>query len=76
MVQSVLIILSVADPGFPVWGGADPLGGQPLTWVQFSVKTYTKTKELDPVGGEGGARRRRPLDPPMIMAKASANHNW
>ena len=58
---------TVADPGFPVGGGAEPLGGgADLQRGCFSVKTYAKTKELDPVGG--GARRRRPppLDPPMI----------
>ena len=40
---SIAISLPVADPGFPV-GGAD------LQRVRFSVKTYAKTKELDPVG--------------------------
>ena len=38
------------------WGGADLRRGC------FSVKTYVKTKELDPIGG--GARQRRP--PPRI----------
>ena len=39
------------------WGGAN------LQRIHFLVKTYTKTKEMDPVGGAraGGA----PLDPPM-----------
>ena len=41
-------LYSVANPEFPV-GGAD------LQCRRFSVKTYAKTKELDPVGG-GGAR--------------------
>ena len=40
---------SVADPGFPVGGGADLRRGH------FSAKTYAKTKELDPVGGGGAA---------------------
>ena len=51
----------MADPGFSRWGGegADPLGGRGggggggganLRCVQFSAKTYVKTKEIDPVG--------------------------
>ena len=42
------------------------LGGADLQRVHFSVKTYAKTKEMDPVGGvcAGGA----PLDPPMLNA--------
>ena len=43
---------AVADPGFPVGGGAN------LRRVHFSVKTYVKTKEIDPVGG--GVRRGAP----------------
>ena len=38
------------------WGGAN------LRHICFSVKTYAKTKELDPVGG---VCRGRPLDLPM-----------
>ena len=46
---------SVADPGFPVGRGraigedADPQR------EYFSAKTYVKMKELNPVGGGGGA---------------------
>ena len=47
------------DPGFPVGGGAN------FRRRHFSVKTYVKTKELDPVGGGGGANSA-PLDPPMV----------
>ena len=54
----------MADPGFLVGGGAEPLGGANLRRGHFSVKMYAKTKELDPVGG--GACWRRPLDPPVI----------
>ena len=57
---------------FPLWGGADPLGGTNLRRIHFSVETYAKTKEIDPVGGGGGAcRRRPPLDPPMIATTGS-----
>ena len=50
-------LTSVADPVFPAGGGgANPLGGggADLRHVHFSVKMYTKTKEMDPVGGGGG----------------------
>ena len=57
---------SVADPGFPV-GGAPSCwgGGANLRHGYFLAKMYSKTKELDPVGGvrAGGA----PLDPPMAL---------
>ena len=45
---------SVADPGFPVWGG----GGVHLRCGHLSVKMYAKTKELGPIGG--GMRPARP----------------
>ena len=43
----------MADPGFPVGGGGAPTrwGGANLQHIHFSVKTYAKTKEIDPVGG-------------------------
>ena len=62
-------VFAVADPGFPVGGDADPLGGGAnLRRVHFSAKTYVKTKKIDPVGGGGGggAPAAPPLDPPMI----------
>ena len=44
-------------------GGTDLLGGGTnLLYVYFSVKTYAKTKELDPVVGRAPGA---PLDPPM-----------
>ena len=55
----------MADPGFPVGGG----GGADLRCIHFSAKTYAKMKEMDPV--EGGARRQRPLDPPMNVLSPS-----
>ena len=45
----------MANPGFPIGGGAEPLGGTDLRRGCFAVKTYAKTKELDPVGGEARA---------------------
>ena len=50
---------TVADPGFPVWGGCQPVGGTNIRCVHFSVKTYAKTKEIDPVGG-GPCRQHPP----------------
>ena len=41
----------MADPGFPIGGGTDLLGGANLRCVHFSAKTYAKMKEMDPVGG-------------------------
>ena len=57
----------MADPGFPVGGGgADPLGGGAnLQRIHFSVKTYAKTKEIDPVG-----RWRVPQHPPPDLPMA------
>ena len=57
----------MADPGFPVGGGADPLGGANLRRIHFLVKTYVKIKEIDPVGGGGARAAAPPLDPPMLM---------
>ena len=54
--------MSVADPGFPVGGGAEPLGGTDLRCGCFSAKTYAKMKELDPVGG--ACASGAPLDLP------------
>ena len=62
---------AVADPGFPVGGGGalTRWGGANLRCVHFLVKTYAKMKEIDPVGGGGGARAGgAPLDPPMLRA--------
>ena len=52
--------ITVADPGFPVGGAPTRWGGANLRRIHFSVKTYVKMKEIDPVGGGGGERRRRP----------------
>ena len=51
------IILTVADPGFPIGGG-----GANFRRIHFLAKMYAKTKEIDPVGGGAPAP---PLDPPM-----------
>ena len=57
--------LPVADPGFPIGGGAELLVGcQPPT-LALLAKTFVKMKELDPIGG-GGRRAGSALDPPMF----------
>ena len=60
--------MSVADPGFPMGGGVDPLGGVDLRHRRFSAKMYAKMKELGPIGGRAiveahriGNGHRRPL---------------
>ena len=67
--------VSVADPGFPVGRTPTRWGGANLRCIHFLVKMYAKTKEIDPVGG---ARRRRPLDPPVSVELHShyAVHRW
>ena len=56
----------MADPGFPVGEG-----GPDLRHGHFSVKTHTKMKELDPVGGWGwGHAGGAPLDLPMAITIA------
>ena len=54
----------MADPGFPIGGGADPLGGTDLQRGVFWAETYAKAKELGPVrGGEGRGRAGVPGPP-------------
>ena len=57
---------SVADPGFPVGGGADPLGGgrRPPTHTLFG-KNECENKRNGSCWGGGGAPAASPLDPPM-----------
>ena len=47
------------------WGVPTHWGGANLRRIHFSVKTYVKTKEIDPVGGARAGDA--PLDPPMMM---------
>ena len=62
--ESLLFILPVSivtsagpDPGFSIEGGVDPFwGGFGLQHGHFSVKMYSKMKELGPVGGHAPAR--------------------
>ena len=59
-----LVHNSEADPGFPVGGAVDLVGGGVDSWGSYVSKMlYVKTKELGPLGG--GRAGRVPLDPPM-----------
>ena len=56
---------TVADPGFPVGGGVDLVGGAVDPRGGYVSKIlHVKTKESGPIGG-GARRARPPLDPPM-----------
>ena len=57
---------SVADPGFPIGGVPTSGGGHQLSSSYIPKNLYVKMKESGPVGG---ARRRRPLDPPLQMSQ-------
>ena len=58
------IVSAVVDPGFPVSGGMDLVGG---SWtpevVSFRKFCMSKRKSVDPRGASAG---HAPLDPPMI----------
>ena len=48
---------SVADPGFPVGGGVDLVGGGVDSRGSYVLKIlYVKTKELGPLGGARAGR--------------------
>ena len=69
---------SGADPGFPVGGGADPLGGAPTyDFVKFSEKLH----EIEKILGRRGARAGcAPLNLPLMMPSVKllflSKHNW
>ena len=64
---------SVADPGFPVGGGMDLVGGAVDPRGGYVSKIlHVKMKESGPVGG---ARAGRPLDPPMKLYSFCHNRN-
>ena len=59
----------MADPGFPVGGGMDLVGGDVTPEVvMFQKFCMSKRKNLDPLGG---VRRARLLDPPMVRVPLS-----
>ena len=57
----------MADPGFPVGGGAEPLGGVPTSDVgTFWQKCMRKQKNWILLGGRAGGT---PLDLPMVYCQ-------
>ena len=55
--------VGVADPGFPVGGGVDLLGGRgPLAWVLFG-KNVCENERI--WSHRGACARHVPLDPPV-----------
>ena len=58
----------MADPGFPVGGGVDPLGGESLTQALFG-KNVCENERIGSRRG-GGVHPARPLDPPMDYYKS------
>ena len=54
---------TVADPGFPIGGGVDLMGGHDSRGGYVSKILYVETKES---GSLGGVRLAHPLDPPMV----------
>ena len=65
-VGSYVLCYPVADPGFPVGGGMDLVGGAVDPRGGYISKIlHVKTKESGPIGG-ARAGRPPPLDPPML----------
>ena len=66
MKRLIRLLLSVADPGFPIGGGggAEPLGGAPTSNVgTFRQKCMRKRKNWILLGAARALPA--PLDPPM-----------
>ena len=57
VIQRLFVHGSVADPGFPRGGGANPRGGAATYYL---VKFSRKLHENEEILGQGGARPSRP----------------
>ena len=56
-------MIAGTDPGFPIGGGTNPLGGVPTyDFAKFCEKLHEIEKML---GRRGSVRRGRPQDPPL-----------
>ena len=66
---------AVADPGFPVGGGWDLVGGGrgPPRWLHF--ENFACQNERIWTRGGGGRAGRAPLDPPMIRIYSNLKLN-
>ena len=61
------VLLSGADPGFPVGGGANPLGGRQHMILPNFAKNCMKLRKFWAVGGAP------PLNPPLIVINERNN---
>ena len=67
-----LIAYSVADPGFPIGGGTNPLGGhQPPTHTLFGKNVCENERNWSCWGGGGHTLVVPPLDLPMILCSCT-----
>ena len=64
LIKKTIVLLSVADPGFPLGGDANPRGGGAPTYefAKFSQKMHA----IERIWTRGGVPRA-PLDPPMAL---------
>ena len=72
----------MVDPGFSTGGALSCWGAANLQCRCFSAKTYTKMKELDPVGGMcaggaplGSANGTGPLQPAISLKSVPYSKN-
>ena len=59
-----MLIFTVADPGFPRGGGANPKGGAPTYYLANYSRKLHENEEI--LGQRGAASLALPLDPPLI----------
>ena len=64
--SKVTMDIAVADPGFSI-GGANLVGGRQLPRRLRFIKFVCRNERIWTL--RGGARRRRPLDPPMYWVR-------
>ena len=62
----LFITCPVADPGFPVGGGADLVGGAPTPETTTFEKFVCQNERI--WTRRGARARQRPLDPPLMPA--------
>ena len=66
LVSVSYLYLSVADPGFPRGGGANPKGEAPTYYLAIFSRKLHENEEI--LGQRGGTHPSRPpLDPPLFM---------
>ena len=65
ILRTKIFKVSGADPGFPVGGGANPLGGRQHMILPNFAKNCMKLRKFWAVGGGGARRGAPPLNPPL-----------